>query len=73
MGSIFREPGNIIHKIEDVLIESLLLEADRGLHARDSLRILQQLSSSHFEKHLHSSRDNLSCSKNWLAKIEEKV
>ncbi len=73
MGSIFREPGNIIHKIEDVLIKFLLLEADRGLPARDSLRILQQLSSSQFEKHLHSSRDNLSCSKSWLAKIEEKV
>ncbi len=46
MGSIFREPGNIIHKIEDVLIESLLLEAHRGMPARDSLNTPQHLSSN---------------------------
>ncbi len=45
MGSIFREPGNIIHKIEDVLIESLLLEAHRGMPVKDSLRTLHQFSS----------------------------
>ncbi len=45
MGSIFREPGNIIHKIEDVLIEPLLLEAHSGIPAKDSLKTLRQFSS----------------------------
>ncbi len=45
MGSIFREPGNIIHKVEDVLIESLLLEARTGLPARDILKTPQHPSS----------------------------
>ncbi len=31
MGSVFREPGNIIHKIENVLIGSHLLEARTGM------------------------------------------
>ncbi len=42
MGSIFREPGNIIHKIEDMLIESLLLEAHRGMPAKNSPKTPQK-------------------------------
>ncbi len=45
MGLIFREPGNIIHKIEAALIESLPLEAHRGMPAKDSLKTLHQFSS----------------------------